>query len=43
MAFETGDLAVVPQHALAGIDHADGFAFCFQDRALLDMKFNEAR
>jgi len=36
-----GDLAVIPQHALAGIDHADAFAFRFKDRALLDMQFDE--
>jgi hypothetical protein len=43
MAFEAGDLAVVPQHALAGIDHADGFAFGFENRALLDMQFDKTR
>ena len=42
MAFEAGDLAVVPQHALAGIDHADGLVFGLQDRALLDVQFDEA-
>ena len=42
MAFEAHDLAVVPQHALAGIDHADRLALGFQQRALLDMQFDEA-
>src|SRR6478735_2636944 len=42
MALEAGDLAVVPKHALAGIDHADGLAFGFQDRALLDVQLDEA-
>ena len=43
MALEAGDLAVVPEHALAGIDHADGLVLGLQDRALLDMQFDEAR
>src|SRR5882757_5665850 len=42
MALKTGDLAVVPQHALAGINHTDGLAFGFQDRALLDVQLDEA-
>ncbi len=41
MAFETGDLAVVPQHALAGIDHADGLVLGLQDRTLFDMQLDE--
>src|ERR1700754_1422645 len=42
MALEARNLAVVPQHALAGIDHADGLAFGFQNRALLDVQLDEA-
>lgn len=42
MALEAGDLAVIPQHALAGIDHADGLSFGLQDRALLDVQLDEA-
>ena len=42
MAFEAGDLAVVPQHALAGIDHADGLVLGFEDRALFDVQLDEA-
>ncbi|MGY4344231.1 hypothetical protein ACVWXM_000695 [Bradyrhizobium sp. GM7.3] len=42
MALEAGNLAVVPKHALAGIDDADGLAFGLQDRALLDVQFDEA-
>jgi hypothetical protein len=41
MAFEAGDLAVVPQHALAGIDHADGLVFGLEDRALFDVQFDK--
>ena len=43
MALEPRDLAVIPQYALAGIDHADGFALRLENRALLDMQFDEAR
>ncbi len=42
MALEAGDLAVIPQHALAGIDHADGLVLGLQDRALFDVQFDEA-
>ena len=41
MAFEAGDLAVVPDDALAAIDHADGLVLGFQQRSLLDMQFDE--
>ena len=41
MAFKAGDLAVIPQHALAGIDHADGLVFSLEDRPLFDMQFDK--
>src|SRR5439155_24289049 len=41
MAFEPGNLAVVPDNALAAIDHADGLVFGLQQRALLDVQFDE--
>jgi len=34
--------AVVPQHALAGIDHADGLVLGLEDGALLNVKLDEA-
>ena len=43
MALEAHNLAVVPQHALAGIDHADGLVLGLQDRTLLDMQLDEPR
>ncbi len=42
MAFKAGDLAVVPQHALAGIDHPDGLVLGFENRPLFDVQFDEA-
>jgi hypothetical protein len=42
VALEAGDLAVVPEHALAGIDHADGLALGFEDWSLLDVQLDEA-
>jgi len=42
MALEAGDPAVIPQHALAGIDHADGLVLGFEDRTLFDVQFDEA-
>jgi hypothetical protein len=42
MALEAGNLAVIPQHALAGIDDADGLALGLQNRALLDVQLDEA-
>ena len=41
MAFETRDLAVVPEHALTGIDHADGLVLGFEDRPLLDVQLDK--
>jgi len=41
MAFEADDLAVVPQHALAGIDHADRLVLRLENRALFDMQLDE--
>jgi hypothetical protein len=43
MTLKPGDFAVVPQHALALIDHADGFAFGFGNRTFLDTQFDKAR
>src|SRR3954453_2956833 len=41
MAFEPGDLAIVPDDALTAIDDADGLVFSFQQRSLLDMQFDK--
>src|SRR6202140_238320 len=41
VAFETGHLAVVPDDALAAIDHADGLVLGLEQRSLLDMQFDE--
>src|SRR5438034_5011524 len=41
VAFEPGDLAVVPDDALAAIDHADGLVLGLQQWALLDVQFDE--
>jgi hypothetical protein len=43
VTFEPGNLAVVPDDALAAIDDADSLVFGLQQRALLDMQFDERR
>src|SRR5581483_7739938 len=41
VALEADDLAVIPDDALAAIDHADGLVLGFQQRTLLDMQLDE--
>src|SRR3954452_24745600 len=41
MAFEPGDLAIIPDDALTPIDDAYGLVFGFQQRSLLDMQFDK--
>src|SRR5882757_1005761 len=41
VALETGDLAVIPDDALAAIDHADGLVLGLQQRPLFDVQFDE--
>jgi hypothetical protein len=43
MTLKPVDFAVVSQHALVGIDHADGFAFGFGNRTFPDLQFDKAR